>query len=314
MSATLLWGIIGILILVIIALLLKLYLLRKSAREIERAFSERLTTDTNTLIGLSSRDKAMMRLAAAINVQLRRLRAQRRRFQQGDLELKNAITNISHDLRTPLTAIFSYLDLLEKEEKSDIVKRYIDIIRNRSELLKQLTEELFQYSVLLTVDEEMKPEPVVLNEALEESIAAFYTVLNKAGIHPCIQIPEKKIRKELDRSALSRILSNLLHNAVKYSSGDLNITLSETGKIIFSNSVSGLNAVQTAQLFDRFYTVESNRKSTGLGLSIARTLVERMGGSIQAECKNGKLYIFVCFNNCSPSTPPGIPSGTKAVQ
>ena len=97
-----LWVSIGILIAIIIALLVKIHILQKSVKEIEIAFADRLVTDTNILIDISSSDKNVRRLANTINGQLRKLRTERRRFQQGDLELKNAVTNISHDLRTPL--------------------------------------------------------------------------------------------------------------------------------------------------------------------------------------------------------------------
>ena len=116
-----LWLFISGLILVIILLLIKIHLLRKSAKEIECSFSEKLITDSNTLIDISSNDKYMCHLANEINIQLRKLRAERRKFQKGDIELKNAVTNVSHDLRTPLTAIYGYLDLLEQEEKSEKV-------------------------------------------------------------------------------------------------------------------------------------------------------------------------------------------------
>ncbi len=296
MSEIMLWAVIGILSVVIAALLLKIYLLKKAAYEIRSSFASRLITDTNTLIDISSRDKSMCALADVINGQLRELRAQRHRYQQGDRELKNAIINISHDLRTPLTAIFGYLDLLKTEEKTKTCERYIDIIENRSCLLKQLTEELFQYSILIAAEETLSREPVVLNELLEESIAAFYTVLTRNGITPRIRIPEKKILRQVDRAALSRVFSNLLYNAVRYSGGDLEIVLSETGEIIFSNSAPGLTSVQAGKLFDRFYTVESGRKSTGLGLSIAKTLTQRMGGNIGARCENGILYIYIFFS------------------
>ena len=98
----------------------------------------------HTLIDISSNDKYMRHLANEINIQLRKLQAERRKFQKGDLELKNAVTNISHDLRTPLTAIYGYLDLLEQEEKSETVNRYIAVIRNRTKMLKQLMQ--FKYS------------------------------------------------------------------------------------------------------------------------------------------------------------------------
>lgn len=288
-----LWAIIIILAMIIMALLVKIRILQKAAEEIENAFADRLITDTNTLIDISSRDKYMRNLANAVNVQIRKLRTERHRFQQGDTELKNAVTNISHDLRTPLTAICGYLDLLEQEETSEAVERYIEVIRNRAEILTQLTEELFRYSVILSSETNMVREPIAINGVLEESIAAFYTALNERNITPNIQIPENKVIRNLDRSALSRVFSNLLNNAMKYSDGDLDITLSEEGEIIFTNTASGLNEVQIGKLFDRFYTVEAARKSTGLGLGIARTLIEQMNGTISASYKNNRLSICI---------------------
>ena len=122
--------IIGILLLIIFVLLAKVWFLRKSAQEISEAFRDRLAADTNPLIDISTRDPYMRKLAADINTQLRLLRKERHRYQQGDLELKEAVTNISHDLRTPLTAINGYLDLLEREEKSKTVQRYLSQIQN----------------------------------------------------------------------------------------------------------------------------------------------------------------------------------------
>ncbi|HOO33889.1 MAG TPA: HAMP domain-containing sensor histidine kinase [Thermotogota bacterium] len=282
-------------IVIITALLIKLFLLKKAVREIEEGFADRLTTETNTLIDISCGDKQMKKLASAINGQLRKLRDDRHRFQLGDTELKNAVTNISHDLRTPLTAICGYLDLLEREEKSEAVERYLEIIRERSEIMKQLTEELFRYSVIITTDSNKAMESVVLNHVLEESLAAFYTSLNEHRIIPHIQIPEKKIVRQLDHSALSRVFSNLLSNAVKYSDGDLEIILSETGEITFANTAEGLDEVQVGQLFNRFYTVEVARKSTGLGLAIAKTLIEQMNGTLSAKYENSQLQISILF-------------------
>lgn len=290
-----LWVIISILAVIIITLLIKIHLLQKTAKEIENAFADRLITDTNTLIDISTGDKYMCSLAASINIQLRKLRMERHRYQQGDRELKDTITNLSHDLRTPLTAICGYLDLLEQEEKSKAVNRYIEIIKNRTEILTQLTDELFQYSVILTNKKDTIREPLILNHILEESIAAFYTALHERGITPNIQITEYKIIRNLDHSALSRVFANLLNNAVKYSDGDLDIQLSETGEIIFTNTASELNEVQVRKLFDRFYTVETARKSTGLGLAIAKTLIEQMNGTISAKYENNRLSICITF-------------------
>ena len=134
----------GILIAIIILLTLKIHLLRKSADEISDAFSDRLTSDSNVLIDLSSRDRHMRNLAYTINKELKKLINDRHRYQQGDAELKNAVTNISHDLRTPLTAVCGYLDMLDKEELGEHAKRYLKIIRGRTEIMTQLTADLFR--------------------------------------------------------------------------------------------------------------------------------------------------------------------------
>lgn len=290
----LLCGLIIILAFTIIMQIGKILLMQKAIKEITESFNDRLTADTNTLIDISSRDPYISRLALSINEQLRLLRKQRHCYVNGDRELKEAITNISHDLRTPLTAICGYLDLLDTEAKSPEIEIYISIISDRIDNMKVLTEELFRYSVVSS-ERNMVKEQVVINRVLEESIAAFYAIFIEKGIVPIIHIPEDKVIKELDRSALSRVFSNLLSNAIKYSDGDLEITLSNEGTITFSNKAKELDEVQAAKLFNRFYTVEAARKSTGLGLSIAKILVEQMGGIITAEYCNQKLIICISF-------------------
>ncbi len=286
--------VIGILLLIILALLAKVCFLRKSAKEITEAFRDRLTADTNILIDISTRDPYMRKLAADINVQLRLLRKERHRYQQGDLELKEAVTNISHDLRTPLTAINGYLDLLEKEEKTETVQRYISQIKNRTEVLKNLTEELFRYSVV-TSTHDLKPERVDIVRALEESLLSFYAVMQERGIEPEIDLPEEPVYREVDIGAVNRIFSNIIGNALKYSDGDLSVVMNKEGCITFTNTAQNLNAVTVAKLFDRFYTVEVNRNSSGLGLSIAKTLTERMEGNISAQYEGDKLSVVITF-------------------
>lgn len=282
-----------ILSVIIILLIFKIVFMEKAVGEICTEFSDILESDTNNLVCISCHDKSVRNLANNINMQLKILRKQRFQFVQGDMELKTAITNISHDLRTPLTAISCYLDLLDTVDKSTEAERYIEIIKNRTDALKQLSEELFRYSIITSPDYDTTTEPVVVNRILEESIAGFYAELKQKKIIPDICITDVKIVRMLNHAALSRIFSNLINNAVKYSDGDLKITLTDTGKIVFSNSASGLTQVQVERLFDRFYTVENARKSTGLGLSIARILIEQMNGTISAEYKKGRLIISI---------------------
>ncbi|MBQ6252690.1 HAMP domain-containing sensor histidine kinase [Ruminococcus sp.] len=271
----------------------KIWLLRRSSKEIAEALSDCLKTDTNSVITVSSRDKQVRKLVTELNKELKLLREEHHRFVQGDMELKNAVTNISHDLRTPLTAICGYLDMLKSEDKSPEAERYLEIIGGRAEAMKQLTEELFRYSVILASDSKGKQEQVIVNDVLEESIAGYYSILIEKSISPEIDITDSKVIRILDRSALVRVFSNLINNTVKYSDGDLTVRLSANGTITFSNHASKLTSVQVDKLFDRFYTVEAARNSTGLGLSIARTLIEQMGGTISASLENGVLSIVI---------------------
>lgn len=277
-----------------VLLSIKLYLIKKSAREIRDEMAYRLENSTNTLISISSRDKDICGLADSLNVQLKELRKKRHNYEQGDLELKEAITNISHDLRTPLTAIIGYLDLMENIGSDGEISRYTAMIRNRTDVMKQLTEELFRYSIITSV-QETSLEMLCINDVLEETIAGFYGAITKCGIVPEIDISETRTERKLDKSALSRIFSNIISNALKYSDGDFKVSLSDDGVITFSNSAQKLSSIEAEKLFDRFYTVENARNSTGLGLSIAKLLTKRMGGEISAEFENSRLVIKIYF-------------------
>ena len=292
-----LWKIMVFFLLVIIfALLLKIFYMRKAIREIKRGFSEKLYTDTNTPIMLSSHDKLVSSLANDINVELKELQKQKHRYIQGDKELKNAITNISHDLRTPLTTICGYLSLLDKEEKSEHIARQLSIIKNRTFALKQLVEELFRYTTIISDTENIVYTETVINNVLEDCISSYYAIFKEKGITPNINLCEQKIVRSVDKTALLRIFNNIIDNAIKYSEGDLTISLFENGKIVFSNHTSDLNEIQIGKLFDRFYTVNTARKSTGLGLSIAKALIEKMDGNISADYSNNVLSIIIKLN------------------
>lgn len=278
---------------VIILLCVKIYLLKKSAREISAQFADRLKNDTNNLIYVSCSDKDIRRLAESLSTQLSAMRAEELSYIQGNRELKSAVTNISHDLRTPLTAICGYLDMIQKTDDPEKQARYLSIMKERADMMKHLTEELFRYSVIVSDETELKTETVFVNQLLAESISSFYPTLSEKGITPKISITEERVERKLDSDALSRVFSNLLNNAAKYSDGDLEIALTESGEITFSNTAKELSAVEVEQLFDRFYTVEAARHSTGLGLSIARSLIQRMGGSITAEYSDERLTIRI---------------------
>ena len=292
------WILVALLGVLLLILAGKVYTLRKSARQLREGMARQLERETNTLLAVSSGDREMKALADALNGQLAQLRAERQRYQHGDLELKEAITNISHDLRTPLTAIVGYLALLEGEEKSEAVERYLSQISNRTQVLHQLSEELFAYA-LLTAPQPLHPQRVDLRGLVEEALLSYCGAMEQRGMEPTIQLPEGRVERNLDPTAAGRVLSNLISNAIKYSAGDFSVTMTPDGVITFANSAPDLNPVLVQRLFDRFFTVETARHSTGLGLSIAKLLTQQMEGTLEAKYQEGQLVITLSFPDSS---------------
>ena len=284
-----------VLVCCILILFAYLLILRHSIREAAEELEEKLRTDTNTMVSISTGDSSVQLLASQINQQLQALRKERLKLQTGNDELMAAVTNISHDLRTPLTAICGYLDLLEQEPQSEKSERYLAVIRERTDALRSLTEELFRYSVITATADELDRESVCLNDVLEQSLAGAYGALSMRGIVPEIHLPKERVIRQMDAAALRRIFDNILSNSAKYSDGDLTVSLLPDGSVTFSNGARTLSRVQAERLFDRFYTVEAARDATGLGLSIAKLLTEKVGGAITAEYGNGELQIRIAF-------------------
>lgn len=276
-------------------LALKIFLLRRGTDEMISDLRDILSDDTNIPITVSGGDRTLKKLANELNRELKELKRLRRKYKNGDREIKDAVTNISHDLRTPLTAICGYTELLRQEEHTEAAARYIENIQSRAEEMKKLTEELFRYSVILSTSDELASEPVDLAAALQESIAGFYEPLREKGITPKIEMTDEKVIRNLDRNAIFRVYGNILGNALKYSDGDLYISLDQSGRAVFKNSAKNLGGVDVGRLFDRFFSVEAAKNSTGLGLAISKSLTEHMGGTISADFSDGILSIEICF-------------------
>lgn len=269
--------------------------LKRAVRDIASQVTEKLGSDTNTPVFVRTGGRPEKELAAVLSGGLQALHAERTRLKNGDAELKAALTNAAHDIRTPLTAIRGYLDLIAETDDPEKVRSYISVISEQTSAIESLTQELFAYSLASDTTAELACVPTGLVAAVEESVIGFYGLLSARGIEPQISLPEQEVVRELDPDALNRVLGNIIGNAVKYSGGDLFIGLSESGDITFRNSAPELDMVSVSRLFNRFYTVENARRSTGLGLYIAKTLTKRMGGDIRAEYSGGMLEITVSF-------------------
>ena len=288
------WAAAAVLAAVVLALGVKVWLLRRGAKALRLDLSQKLREDTNTLLSLPCRDRELRRLAASLNEELRLLRKERLRYQQGDRELKEAVVNVSHDLRTPLTALSGYVELLKGEALSPAGQRYLIQIEDRAQAMQAMTEELFRYS-LAAEETALTLEPVDLRAAVEEALLSFYGAFQQKGVVPQLSLPQGPVTRQLDKAALSRVLGNILTNALKYSPGELAVALSPAGVLTFSNPAPGLDPVSAGRLFHRFYTVESSAQSTGLGLSIARELTQRLGGTISARWESGRLQVELTF-------------------
>ena len=279
-------------------LILKITILKGSIRQIRREFKERDELNSSAKIGISFRDADLCGLTDDLNKTLEKMRKKYNLYVQGDSEVKQTIGNASHDLRTPLTAIIGYLELAKgKMQAGEDITSYLDIIENRARYMKELTDELFEFSGIIGDNdrEELQTEEIEINRVLEDSIIDYYSVLSDNGIEPVVEITEEPVVRSLNRHVLERIFANLLSNAVKYSQGDLKITLAGSGEIIFENYAPEITEIQVQQLFDRFYTVRTGRNSTGLGLAIARNLVTRLDGTIDAKHIEKKLVIRISF-------------------
>lgn len=187
------WLLCGAIFLLLLIVCLRLWSLRRALGELAGQLSYVLSEDTNVRLSLSTRDRYARKLAAELSRELSELRRLRWKYQNGDRELKEAVTNISHDLRTPLTAVCGYLELLEREDKSEAVERYLACIGERAEAMRRLTEELFCYSVVLSP--ETAPELVRgdLRAALESSLAGAFPALSERGISPVVELPEEPV-------------------------------------------------------------------------------------------------------------------------
>lgn len=281
---------------IIFLLVLKITAMKKSIREIEESFTNILKSDTNSLTTISSGDKDLKKLGKVINENLKTLRKLEIEYEQGNQELKRSITNISHDLRTPLTAIRGYLDLIDHQNLTKKQKDYLKYIDIKVKDLISLTEQLFDFSKGIDQNKDIVKEEVNMNQVLEEVICSFYELFKKNKIEPKIHITDKQIVKKINKEMLKRILENILSNAVKYSEEDFTIRLKDNGVLEFFNKTTVLDKISAEKIFDRYYTVENAKKSVGIGLSIAKQLVELNNGKIKSSYEKGFFKIIIVLD------------------
>ncbi|WP_306659843.1 sensor histidine kinase KdpD [Bacillus sp. AFS017336] len=277
--------------------LTRYFLLKKEIKRTHRQLHELNKHAMDKKIDLKYFDKDIENLAVEINNQVDLTRKSKAEKRLSENELKQAISYISHDIRTPMTSILGYIQFLESEEiTTEMRKEYTNIIKNSAQRLKVLLEDFFELSIIDQIDYPMKLEKIKLNQLILEVLLGFYEEFNKRNLEPTIEIPNTEIMIMADSSAVKRVIENLIINAIKHSYGNINICLEKTKastQLTISNSVNELGESDLQRMFDRFYKADQTRtrKGTGLGLPIAKSLMEKMNGNISAEYKENKLFM-----------------------
>ncbi|ATD56181.1 HAMP domain-containing histidine kinase [Clostridium chauvoei] len=291
----------GLLVLLCITIIL-LFLTNCKIRNLTSSLSEINKIDTNKSIRILSCNKDIEKLIKEINILISEKKEIEYKYKEADLEIRQAIANISHDLRTPLTSIMGYIQLLEDDSISiKEKKQYISIIEKRAESLKVLISSFYDLSRLQANEYEINMEKINISVMLCNTIAAFYDEFEKNNLNPIIEIDENIQLVNGDKKATERIFNNLIQNILKHATGSLEIYLKKKDDFIISqfiNEAKDLTEDDVKKLFDRFFTVDRMRtgRNTGLGLAITKTLVEKQGHKIWAEKKKNKIIINIKWN------------------
>ena len=269
-------------------------------REFKRINKE-ITNNLDEYVNIKTKsvDKDVENLVQSINLIFDSKQKVVSEKKKSEDELRASITNMSHDLRTPLTSIMGYLQMIKSEKSSETDKKeYMDIVEKRTKSLQQLISSFYDLSRIEGNEYKFNYKKVNLSNILCENIALFYNDFINNNIEPVIEIEEGIKEIISDESAITRIFSNLIGNMIKHGENFVKITLKQENDMIiteFINKATGEENVD--KLFDRFYTVDNSRsnKNTGLGLYITRILVEKLGHNIKANLKGDNLVISIAW-------------------
>lgn len=283
---------------VVLYLFIRLFTYKRELKKVNDQLRQYNDFSTEKKIDVSLADRDMEILGIQINRLIDHYVSADRNRLRSENELQQAVANISHDLRTPLTSIKGYIQMAEPKDISEAQRsEYLKIAAGRTKRLEQLVNDFFELSKIESGDYKLSSETFNLKNHFGEVMLGLYTSFSDMGIEPEIIMPEADVFIHTDPSAVSRVLENLLSNALRYSDGAINAGLVETEEnvqIYVENSSQDLDGRTDLNLFfDRFYVADKSRtdKSTGLGLSIAKSLMEKMGGTIGAEYGSDMLTI-----------------------
>lgn len=238
-------------------------------------------------------------LITEINALLADLRLEKEEYERKKHQTDRMITNISHDLRTPLTSAIGYVDLVRSGDLDEAEqKRELEIISERLDRLQKLIDSFFEFSKVVSSGGMPEISDVNVTAVLEESVAGIYDNFEERGRHIIIDISDFKMTVPANEIMLTRIFDNLLSNALKHGKGDLHIS-AEGRSLIFANPIADGEVIDTDRVFDEFYTTDISRTrgSTGLGLAIAKQFSDILKIGISADVENGIFKIRMDFGD-----------------
>ncbi|MDD6840988.1 MAG: HAMP domain-containing sensor histidine kinase [Spirochaetales bacterium] len=289
-----LYSVIVVLSILVITLVLRVVTTNIEIRNIIRDLEDITEKDTNILLTTSSGDKSIKSLVDSLNKELKKLLSIKREYSKGVFDVKKSAENIAHDIRTPLTVIKGYVDLLEEEDLSEEGKKCLEIIKGRTRYMKEMTDELF-LSLSMKSRGVLSLSDIDAKSVLEEALVSFYNEFKKKGMTPSIITPNDKVILKADSKALYRVYSNIISNALKYGEGEFNVQMDEKGNITFSNYAPNMDSVEANKLLDRYYTISDAKASSGIGLSISNEILQEMGGELKVRLDNKRLYISIIY-------------------
>ncbi len=273
--------------------------LEKGLHQAARKMREQMVDETTARLALPCPSAGAEELLVCLNDLLEQRQEERAHYRRKEQELRRQIANVSHDLRTPLTSILGYLQLLEQEELPPEKRReYFQVVEGRARTLQTFIAAFYDLSRIEGGELPLERERVDLGRALSDQLAAAYEQIEESGLEMEVDVAADLPLVWADSGAVTRIFSNLLTNALRHGSDTLSIKLYRKGNVIvsaFSNRAEGLTAEDAAHVFERFYTADKMRtgQSTGLGLAIVKALAERMGHAVCARWEDGVFTIEV---------------------
>lgn len=285
-------------VLIIIFFLIRLFSLKKEVKKITGQLQIYNNRKSNKKICMSLIDKDIENLGLEINKLIDLYVTENRKKIRFEDEQKQAIENMSHDLRTPLTSILGYIQMAEANDVTEYERtELLSIAKNRAKRLNTLLEEFFELSVIESSNYLLKTERINIKNITTDILMSFYDRFNEKHLEPIINLPENDVFIVSDESATTRVIENLISNAITHSDGNIIINLEEkdsTARLIVKNDAHFLTEENARRMFDRFYLADQSRsgKSAGLGLSIVKSLMEKMNGTINGQLHDGQLSIF----------------------